>query len=166
MPTLEVPRFELLRRLFSLVAEESEALLPGCRWLVLGPRLGAIVAPDDVPTLDDLTALLRLLRDQTPDLQSLGRALAQNSEHGEDAFVELAVDQLLESSNWEHPTQQLERPRPAFAKILAVCHRRLAAAGKDEVWEIAAVTDKMERAVRIEESARARRERMRRGRRR
>ncbi|MEE8523807.1 MAG: hypothetical protein V3T72_07725 [Thermoanaerobaculia bacterium] len=157
MPTLVVPRFELLERLFSLIAEENEALLPGCRWLVLGPKLGAIVAAEEAPTLDELTALLRLLRRQTPDLQSLGGTLARNSEHGEDAVVELAVDRLLESSDWEHPTQMLERPRPDFGKLFAACRRRLAGAGPNERIEVTSVTAKVERAARIEESARARR---------
>jgi len=166
MPALEVPRYELLERLLSLVAAENAALLPGCRWLVLGPKLAAIVAPDEAPTLDDLTALLRLLRRQTPDLQSLGRTLAGNSEHGEAAYVEICVDRLLEVPGWHHPTQVLERPRPDFRQLLEASRARSKAPGGSGLAELGSVVARLEKAVSIAEDARARRERMRRDRKR
>ncbi len=163
MSGLQVPRVELLEELFTAVAAENQALLASCRWLVLGPRLGAIVAPDDSPSLEDLKALLRILRSKAPELLEVGQALVRNSEHGEDAFVEICVDRLLEASDWHHPIEVLERPRPDFGKLLDACRARQETASGDHV---ASTLEKLERAVSIAESARIRRERMRRGRRR
>jgi hypothetical protein len=59
MPTLEIPHYELLDRLFARIAEEAAELLPGCRWLVLGPRLAASLRVGDAPTLEQLVTLRR-----------------------------------------------------------------------------------------------------------
>jgi len=166
MPTLEIPRYEELERLFAVVAEEGAELLPGCRWLVLGPQLGAIVAPHEAPALDQLVALLRLLRRREPELEELGRELAGNSEHGEAAYVEICVDRLLEVPGWHHPTQVLERPRPDFRQLLEASRARSKAPGGSGLAELGSVVARLEKAVSIAEDARARRERMRRDRKR
>jgi len=88
------------------------------------------------------------------------------SDHGEAALLEICVDQLLQSPDWEHPTQVLERPRPDFKKLLETCEARLERSGEQGRAEAEAMTAKVERAVRIEASADERRQRMRRGRRR
>lgn len=166
MPTLEIPSYELLEQLFRLVAEEEESLLEGCRWLVLGKQLATVLGlPGEAPDPDQLISLLRLLRRRAPDLEPLGRKLACSSEHCEDVLVEIAVDQLLECTDWEHPTQVLERPVPDFQKLFEASRRRLEKAAEGERAAVASMCSKVERAWRIAESARVRRERMQRGRR-
>jgi hypothetical protein len=166
MPTLEIPPSELLERLFRLVAEEDETLLEECRWLVLGAKLAAAVAlPGKAPDLGQLVSLLRLLRHRAPALEPLGRKLAGNSQHCEDALVEIAVDQLLEHADWEHPTQVLERPLPDFHKLFIASRSRVEDAGDGERSAVESMSSKMERAWRIAEGARVRRERMQGGRR-
>ncbi len=166
MPFHRIPPHEVVDRLFALVGAESPGLLPACRWLLLGPRLAALVLPETRPSAAELTSLLRLLRDRDRSLLPLGRELVQLSEHGEAALLELCVDRLLEHSNWEHPTQVLEQPRPDFGKLLKICQARLRRSRGDNRGQVAAVTAKVERAARIADSARERRRRMREGRRR
>ena len=165
MPILELPSFDRLERLFAVVAAEAPELLPACRSLVLGPRLGALVLPEPPPGGEELASLLRLLRRQAPELLALGRELVETADAGETALIELCVDKLLQSSDWQHPTQVLERPRPDFEKLLAACRaRRKRLRGRRRV-EIEAMIEKVERAVRIEAAARQRRQRQRRRRR-
>ena len=57
--------------------------------------------------------------------------MIEESDHGEAALLEICVDRLLRSPDWEHPTQVLERPRPDFKKLLE--HRAWRAFMKDEV---------------------------------
>jgi len=163
MPTLKLPRYQLLRRLFDLVAEAGGALLPCCRWLVHGPGLAAILGPDEPPTLEQVTALLRLLRSQAPELLETGLALVRKSEHGDDAYVEICVDLLLETPDWQHPTQVLEPPRPDFPRLLEASLARRRPSHVSSSTELDAVIEKLERAVRIAENARKRRARMDRG---
>ncbi len=167
MPRIEIPSTALLQQLFALLSAEHPDLIPTCRWLLLGPELAPIVLPQvEGPTPDDLVTLLRLLRDDAEDFFEIGKTLAHNSEHEQEAIAELCVDQLMEYSNWEHPTQILERPRPDFGQLLAAAQARLKNASDSERDAVATMTAKVERAARIAESARVRREMMRRGRRR
>ncbi len=160
MPTLELPPYGELKHLFDVVAEEEAELLPGCRWLILGPRLAAIVAPDEAPSAGQLITLLRLLRRQAPELEALGRALVYHSEHGEQADVEACVDKLLEVPNWQHPSQVLPRPRPDFRKLLEASRARSEGSDTD-LADFDAMIERLEVAVQVAESARVRRERMR-----
>jgi hypothetical protein len=164
MPSFEFPPFVYLERLLTLVAEDAPALLPGCRWLVLGPELGNLVLPEPQPTADEMADLMRLLQRRALDLLPLSRELIEVSDHGEAALLEICVDRLLLSSSWEHPTQVLERPRPDFTKLLGACEARLKRSRKPERAAIEAMTAKVERAVRIQKSAAERRQRMQRGR--
>ncbi len=166
MPTLRIPPYPQLEQLFALVAEEDAELLPACRWLVLGSRLGTIMIAAEEPTLDEFVAVLRLLRRRAPELDELSRILVDHSEHGREAYVEVCVDRLLESKDWKHPTMVLERPRPEFRKLLdAARARRKRARGKKRA-EIERAIDRLEIAVTVADDARERRERIRRGRRR
>jgi hypothetical protein len=160
MQTLQIPSFTDLERLLTLVEAEQPALLPACRWLVLGPELGRRILPGIDPSAAELTSLLRLLRDREPPLLPLGDELARVSDRGDAARVELCVDQLLEHDGWEHPNQVLDRPRPPLDKLLAACQARSERTGEDERRHVEAVSGRVERAVRIAEAARKKRERM------
>jgi hypothetical protein len=161
MPTLEIPSLTVLAKLFARVEADQPGLLPACRWLVLRPELGRMVLPGTEPSAADLTALLRLLQDEEPRLAALGERLASASEDFEQAYAELCLDRLLEHEDWHHPTQVLDPPRPAFDKLLAACRARLERSpeGADRN-HAASVAVKLERAVRISESARRKREPM------
>jgi hypothetical protein len=125
MPTLEIPHYELLDRLFAVVAAEDAELLPGCRWLVLGRRLATLLTVGEAPTLEQLVTLQRVLhRRREPALEDVGRRLAANSEHREAAEIQICLDLLLERPDWHHPTQVLDPPVPDFA----VARRRPGAA--------------------------------------
>ena len=161
MLILELPPFQRLERLLDLVANEAPALLPGCRRLVLGPRLGSLVLPEIEPSTSELTALLRMLENRAPELLPLGRQLVRSSDDGETAFLELCVDRLLARADWEHPTQVLDRPRPNLERLLEVCRARQLRSGGSEHARIGTVVTKVERAARIAEGAARRRQRMR-----
>jgi hypothetical protein len=159
MPTLEIPSLTLLAKLFARVEADQPGLLPACRWLVLRPELGRMVLPGTEPSAADLTAVLRLLRHEEPPLPALGERLARASEHYEQAYAELCLDRLLEHEDWHHPTQVLDPPWPAFDQLLVACRARLERSPEDADRNHAvAVAVKLERAVRISESARKTRE--------
>ncbi|MEE8524622.1 MAG: hypothetical protein V3T72_11880 [Thermoanaerobaculia bacterium] len=69
---------------------------------------------------------------------------------------------MLEHEAWHHPTQVLERPRPDFDKLLAACQARLERTREEHRSLVGRVTVKVERAARIAEGARKKREKMRR----
>ncbi len=156
MPFHRVPPFNTLDRLFALVKTEDPGLLPVIRWLLLGPRLATLVLPEiPPPSASELLDLLRLLRAREPSLSPVGEELIRSSRHGEEAWLEICVDRLLEHSDWEHPTQVLERPRPDFGKLLQTCLARREASQEDD--RLAYVIDRVERAARIADEARQRR---------
>jgi hypothetical protein len=163
-----------LEILLEFLSREAPRLRPVCRWLAVAAELGdertaVLLAGHARPgTAAELTGFLRLLQRQEPDLVPVGQWLAEHSEHQEEVHVELQLDLLIAADvdAWEHPTQVLERPRPDFGKMLASCGIRRQSAGGAEADHLAKVEAKLERAVKIAESARQRRERMRRGRKR
>ena len=155
-----LPSLKVLKRLLYLVQSENPQLLPAFRWIALGPELAEIALNGSEPSADDLAAILRLLQEKARDLLPLGRELMRDSTHGEAAELQLCVDQLLEHSNWEHPTEVLDRPRPDLGKLLAACQTRLKRSRGKKRAQVEAMVAKVERAVRIAEIARKRRERM------
>ncbi len=79
-------------------------------------------------------------------------------------LLELQLDRLVETDSWEHPIQVLERPRPSLADLLRVCDERIErseAEGKRA--RLIVVREKIDRALRIADSARRRRTRRRKG---
>jgi len=164
MPTLEIPHYELLDRLFAVVAAEDAELLPGCRWLVLGRRLATLLTVGEAPTLEQLVTLQRVLhRRREPALEDVGRRLAANSEHREAAEIQICLDLLLERPDWHHPTQVLDPPIPDFARLLAAARARRRGR-RDRPAGIGRVIERLEVAVQVAQTARDRRQRMRRGR--
>ena len=161
MPILELPSFKSLERLVTLIRNEKPELLATCRHLVLGPGLSSLLLEEPAePEAVELASFLRLLRRHALDLLPLGRELVAGSDAAEQAFAELAVDELLRSSTWEHPTQILDRPRPELEALLRACQARRKRARGQRRAEIDEAIFKVDRAVRIESSARKRRQRL------
>jgi hypothetical protein len=103
--------------------------------------------------LDTVFDALHALPESFPDSLSQDRAWTRSD-------LERALDQLVESAGWEHPSQALERPRPDYRTLLALCEVRLEdpeVPGRDRVVD---VRDKLERSVRIADEARERLEKM------
>lgn len=151
-----------LKRLIELLdarAPEFRALLS---WLLLGRDLGAQLLPLHLPLpqLEDLTAFLRLVRVERPELLALANELVRGSELAQATMVEIHLDQLIETEGWSHPVQVLERPRSDFRDLLAACRRRIREAHGRERSRLSEVRRCLERAVRIADSARVRRRRL------
>jgi hypothetical protein len=133
--------------------------IPG--WLLLGPELGqrllGIYRPE--PRAAELTALLRLVRAERPELLPLVRELVWNSRQASAAMVEIQLDQLVTIDEWSHPVQVLDRPRSDLRDLLAASRRRLRTSRGEEKARLITVRQRLERAVRIAEAARRRRAR-------
>ncbi len=71
--------------------------------------------------------------------------------------LEADLDRLVATPGWEHPASLLEPPRPELGELLAACRSRLETAAGGERQRLAEVEARLERAHRIEESARRRR---------
>ncbi len=143
------------------VAAVDPELLPACRWLVLGGRLAPMIINQEgrVPEFGDLVRLLHVTGGQAPELEEMVRSMVAGNELGAEAAVEAGLDLLVEAdaSRWAHPVQVLSRPRPELGALLAGCVRRLEGAGDKVRERLESVRGKLERAVRIEDTARRRR---------
>jgi hypothetical protein len=116
------------------------------------PGIGASVDRAQL-ALDAVFEEIHALPGSFPD--SLGRERAWTR-----AALDRALDRLVEVAEWEHPSQVLERPHPGYRILLALCKERLEdpeATGRDRLAE---VRDRLERAVRIADEARQRREKL------
>lgn len=164
------PAASELQKLLDLLDRHAPDLAPVCRWLAIspaiGPRRAAVLLADHArrPAADDLLRFLRLVEQRAPGLVPLAYWLAEGSEHADEVWVEIQLDRLLAADvdAWEHPTQVLERPWPAFAALLDSCTARRRRARGDRRQRLAQVEAKLERAVRIAAAAERRRARMRR----
>lgn len=79
-------------------------------------------------------------------------------------ILELQLDRLVESESWEHPIQVLERPRPSLEDLIRVCDERIErSAAEGARARLVVVREKIERALRIADSARRRRNRRKKG---
>jgi hypothetical protein len=104
-------------------------------------------------SLDAVFDELHALPESFPDSLSRDRAWTR-------ADLDRALDQLVETAGWEHPSQVLDRPRPGYRTLLALCEVRIEdseAPSRDRLTE---VRDKLERSVRIADEARQRLEKM------
>lgn len=159
--SLDAMHLKELNELLEIRAPHLRAL-PS--WLLLGQHLGALLLPSELPLtqLENLTAFLRLVRVERPELLPLASALANGSEFATATMVEIHLDQLIEVEEWSHPVQVLPRPRSDFRALLAACRRRLRGVrGKKQRARLTVVRRRLERTVRIAESARTRRRRIR-----
>ncbi len=72
--------------------------------------------------------------------------------------VEKALDLLIAERGWETPGQVLAGPRPPLRKLLVACEDRLEAGEPDDRQRLIEVRDLLQRAIRIDEAGRRRRE--------
>lgn len=158
---MQSPTIPTLRKLFKLLDRRAPDLKAPCRWLLVGADLAAIILPEysRQPEVEDLTQLIRLLKKEAPDLVSVGRWMVAASEQSAATLVELQLDQLIEakSEDWSHPIQILERPRAELPAMLRACRLRMLSAQGERRKRLDEVRDKLERAVRIANSAERRR---------
>ncbi len=153
------------RTLLEHVAGEAPDLLNACRWLLLDPRLAPLILDDDArqPTLPELTRFVHLLH-QTPAGATASSATASSTTAGRArSLLAVALDLPLErllaagDSGWHHPTEILGHRCPDFTALLAACLARLKDANGDHP-RLAGIRARLERAARIETSARRRRQ--------
>ena len=165
MPYELLASLSRIRQLITAVPAEDTELLSTLRQLILGPTLSALLLRDEPPETLEIADLLRALRARR-DLLPLARELALEFDTGDDAIVELAVDELLAANcAWEHPTEVLERhERPPYDQLFAACERRVESC--EDVDTLRAVLEKVGRALRIDREAAERRQRLRRSRKR
>jgi hypothetical protein len=165
--TLTLPQIDVLERWFGLVPSQRTDLLEAGHFLLVGPGLAQTLQLPQ-PSYDALLEHARLVRDNAPELLGDLRPILQDSGDGRDVLLDLAVDELLAApaDAWEHPSQVLERPRPAYADLVPFSERRLASFEGAKLDHANVVHGKLEKAAAIAESARRRREIMARGRRR
>ncbi len=135
-------------------------LLPTCRWLLVDPRLAPAILGDAAspPSSTDLARFLRLLRHAPPEAAAAGHALL-TARARLTAELDLALERLLAASedDWHHPTEILGRPCPDFARLHAALLERPESANGDR-RRFETVRDRLERAARLEATARRRRE--------
>ncbi|MCP3960513.1 MAG: hypothetical protein GY719_21925 [bacterium] len=150
----------VLATFFSRIEARGPGLLPACRWLLMGPALADWVCPTDgmEPTLPEMIELLRLLDDEEPEVETVGRALLTSSPHLGEAKIEHGLDRLLhaDEGRWTHPGVVLGRPCAEFTDLLARCSGRLQAAAGEDRRRLESVRGKLRDAVALERTARHR----------
>ncbi len=149
-----------LEALVEHVTAHAPDLLATCRWLLVDPRLAPVLLGNIVrpPAAADLSCFLRLLREAPPEVATAGHVLL--AARGRlAAELDLALERLLAAAEneWHHPAEILGRPCPDFAEIYAVTFDR-PETGNGDRRRLESVRDKLARAVRLEATARRRRE--------
>ncbi len=135
-------------------------LLATCRWLLVDPRLAPFILGYQVrpPSAAELSRFLRLLRAAPPEAAAAGNALLV-ARSRLTAELDLALERLLAAAEdeWRHPAEILGRPCPDFAALLTESLTR-PGAGNGDRRRLGSVRDKLRRAMRLEATARRRRE--------
>lgn len=152
-----------MQHLLTFLEEQPVDFRPAVRWLMLGRHMAESLMSEFVqePDLDQLLQLMRLVKDQEPDLIDTATLLAASSPHAEALHVEVQLDMLVERNpdTWNHPVQILRRPRSPYGVLLAACRRRLKRSSSDDSVEFLKTAEsKLLRAVELEEQARRRRQ--------
>ncbi len=157
MPLL--PR-QQIEALVEHVTAHAPDLLAACRWLLVDPRLAPLILGRDArpPSAADLARFLRLLRGAPPEAAAAGHALLVARSRLA-AELDLALERLLAEAeeDWRHPAEILGRPCPDFAALHAAS-LHCVEAGNGDRRRLDSVRDKLERAARLEATARRRRE--------
>ncbi len=142
------------------VTAHAPDLLATCRWLLVDPRLAPLIlGPDTLaPSAADLSRFLRLLRQAPPEAAAAGNALLVACSRLA-AELDLALERLLAAAEnaWLHPTEILGRPCPSFARLYQASLDR-PETGNGDRQRLDSVRDKLLRAMRLEATARRRRE--------
>lgn len=107
--------------------------------------------------------LARRCPDQAPCVTVAGWAVSEAIRHLRLVFpmvgAKAAFRELVVTTDWEYPGEVLSSPRPDFGAILRVCEAHLEVAEGTFRQHLAEVHRKLDRAFRIDEEARQRRER-------
>ena len=107
--------------------------------------------------------LARRRPDQARSVTVAGWAVSEAIRHLRLAFpmvgAKAAFRELVVATDWEYPGEVLSPPRPDFGAILRVCEARLEEAEGAFRQHLAEIHRKLDKAVRIDEEARRRRER-------
>lgn len=169
MPIPEVPIPERAVDLLARCEEGPAHASAICKRLLFGPELYRCLNNDhdEEPGVEQIVTWLRWLRDEDSRLFSWGAAAARLDHRGTEILVELHLDELLTADEWSHPSQVLVRPRPPLSRLLGACVARIEMQGKAATDEgtsnggsrtqLLEAQEKLERAIRIEETARKRR---------
>lgn len=164
------PSTTQVRRLLTFLGRKPTDLRPAVRWLMLGHDLSESLIAEDFarePSLDQLLQLMRLLKEERPELIDTATLLTASSRHAAAVYVEVPLDILVDRDPdaWGHPVQILLRPRSSWSVLLAACKRRLQRAKATSKQRLRSVEAKLERAIVLEERARRVRRRRREARR-
>lgn len=142
------------------LAAEAPDLVGACRWLACGPSMAPLILGQDAaqPSDGELARLAASIETGPPEAAAAGRALLAT--HGARASeVTIALSHLIAAGEeWSHPTQILGRPCVDFNLLHTACLERIEAAVGHRRRRLEGVRDKLERAVRLEVTAKRRRE--------
>ena len=152
-----------LHLLFEYLEHHAPETLPWWRWLVFGPGLASLASFEGLmrePTYEELGALWHQMDLAPPPVEAAGRWLIDERQDAV-AALDRSLAKLVaaDPASWRWPTQILRRPCPQFRWLLDSCVDRLKSASGASRRRLQGVREKLERAVRIEESARRRRKR-------
>lgn len=135
------------------MSPDSVEVFLTCRRSLLAAAADALAAVERLPRdSGDVDPVDRRVAEGL--LETLSRLVALLDVH----MPDLALARLLAAApGWEHPAEILERPRPSYRLLARLAAERLAEA--DPAPRRLRVTlERLERAARIEEAARRRRE--------
>lgn len=151
-----------MQRLLSFLEDQTTDFRPAVRWLMLGRTMAESLMSDFVrePDLDQLLGLMRLIKNEEPELIDTVTLLAASSPHAEQLRIEVQLDFLVDRDPgaWNHPVQILLRPRSPYGVLLTACRGRLERSDADSAERLRSVESKLRRAVELEERARRRRQ--------
>ncbi len=149
---------------WNVLIEHITAVAPDlvivCRWLACGPGKAPLILGPDIeePSRTDFSRLIGVLDKAPTEASDAGRALLAEHSRGL-AELEGALALLIEAreTEWAHPTEVLGRPCPDFAGLRDVCSHRLKSASGGRRQHLETVFEKLERAAKVEATARRRR---------
>ncbi len=156
MPLLRPHQIEALVGHVSAAAPD---LLATCRWLLVDPRLAPYILGNQArePSAAELSRFLLLLREAPREVAAAGHTLlvARGRLITE---LHLALERLLAAAEdeWHHPAEILGRPCPDFGALYNQSLMR-PETGNGDRRRLACVREKLDRAMRLEASARRRR---------
>ena len=120
----------------------------------------SVLVPDIRPKVDQTQAALDGVFEHLLALpKAIPRTAVRDRPWTRDEVVH-ALDRLVEAPEWEHPSHVLSRPRPDEQALLDLCEEQLTDAEEPLRTRLVETRDKLARTVRINESARRRRQKL------
>ncbi len=153
-------RSHQIEALVEHVTAHAPDLLPTSRWLLIDPRLAPVILGPEAraPSAADLSRFLRLLREAPAEAAAAGHTLLV-ARSRLTAELDFALEHLLAAADneWHHPAEVLGRPCPSFARLYQASSDR-PESGNGARRRLASARDKLLRAMRLEATARQRRD--------